>query len=104
MNKFVLLVEFNVKPECRQQFEAAIEINAKASVGKEPGCFQFDVLRSQDDPNRVFLYEVYRDVAAFQAHMEMEHTKTFLALAKDLVTRQSVVKLTRSIAPGVKPD
>lgn len=103
MNKFVLIVEFDVKPECRERFDAAIAINARASVANEPGCFQFDVMRSTDDPNKVVLYEVYANAAAFQAHLAMEHTRTFLGLAKDFVKGQSAVKLERVVYPGVKP-
>jgi autoinducer 2-degrading protein len=103
VNKFVLIVEFDVKPESRAKFDAAIEINAKASVANEPGCFQFDVMRSPDDPNKVVLYEVYASAAAFQAHLAMEHTKTFLGMAKDLVNKQTAVKLERVVYPGVKP-
>jgi (4S)-4-hydroxy-5-phosphonooxypentane-2,3-dione isomerase len=99
MNRFVLLVEFQVKPECSAQFNEAIAINAKASVTTEPGCRQFDVLRTQDDPCHVFLYEVYDSAAAFETHMGMAHTKTFLGLAKDLVAKQTVTKLERTVAP-----
>ena len=38
MNKFVLIVEFDVKPESLVKFNQAIAINAKASVAEEPGC------------------------------------------------------------------
>jgi len=36
----------------------------------EPGCLQFDVVRSQSDPVRFALFEVFRDEAAFTAHQE----------------------------------
>jgi len=99
MNKFVLIVEFQVKPESLTKFNEQIAINAKASVAREPGCRQFDVLRAIDDPCRVALYEVYDSEDAFKAHLEQAHTRTFLGLAKELVTKQSVVKLTRAVAP-----
>lgn len=102
MNKFVLIVEFQVKPECLAQFNELIAVNAKASVGEEPGCRQFDVLQSNDDPNHIVLYEVYDSPAAFEDHMGREHTKTFLAKAKPLITKQTVYRLTRKVAPPVK--
>ena len=48
MNKFVLIVEFDVRPESLEKFNQAIAINARASVAEEPGCRQFDVLHNQD--------------------------------------------------------
>ena len=103
MNKFVLIVEFQVKPDSLEKFNQAIAINAKASVSEEPGCRQFDVLHNQDDPNHVVLYEVYDSEAAFRDdHMKRKHTQTFLAQAKELVTKQTVYKLERTVAPPVK--
>lgn len=102
MNKFVLIVEFQVKPESLDRFNQLIEINARASVADEPGCRQFDVLRANDDPCRIVLYEVYDSEDAFKAHMGFSHTQTFLAAAKPLVDKQTVTRLTRTVAPPVK--
>ena len=102
MNEFVLIVEFQVKPEHLEKFNQLIAVNAQASVREEPGCRQFDVLHNQDDPNHVVLYEVYDSAAAFQDHMGRKHTQTFLGEAKVLVTKQTAYKLTRRVAPPVK--
>jgi quinol monooxygenase YgiN len=102
VNKFVLIVEFQVKPESLGPFNALIDVNARASVRDEPGCRQFDVLRANDDPNRIVLYEVYDSEEAFKTHMGMGHTQTFLAAAKPLVDKQVVQRLTRTVAPPVK--
>ena len=102
MNKFVLIVEFQVKPECLERFNQAIAINAKASVANEPGCRQFDVTRAQDDPCKIVLYEVYDSEDAFRAHLSMAHTQAFLGEAKELVTKQTATRLLRTVAPPVK--
>ena len=100
MNRFVLIVEFQVKPESLARFNELIAVNAKASVASEPGCRQFDVLRAVDDPCRIVLYEVYDSEDAFKTHLEQAHTKTFLGQAKALVNGQTVLKLTRTVAPA----
>jgi quinol monooxygenase YgiN len=46
--------------------------NATATREREPGCRQFDVCTSADD-GLVFLYEVYDDRAAFDAHLAAPH-------------------------------
>ena len=103
MNKFVLVVEFQVKPESLDKFNQLIAVNARASVAEEPGCHQFDVLHNNDDPCHVVLYEVYDSPAAFQDHMGMKHTQTFLGQVKELITKQTAYKLKRTVAPPVKP-
>lgn len=41
----------------------------------EPGCLHYYAHRSAEDPARFFLYEQYRDEAAFEAHCESDHFK-----------------------------
>ena len=103
MNRFVLIVEFQVKPEHLDRFNQLIAVNAQASVREEPGCRQFDVLHNQDDPHHVVLYEVYDSAEAFQDHMGRAHTQAFLSQAKPLITKQTAYKLKRTVAPPVKP-
>jgi quinol monooxygenase YgiN len=102
MKKFVLIVEFLVKKECLDEFNRLIEINAHASVTNEPGCFQFDVCASTEDPTKVLLYEVYASDEAFQEHMKQSHTQTFLAAAKPLIHSQTATRWSREVAPKVK--
>ena len=66
MNKFVLVVEFDVKPECLDEFNRLIDINAHASVANEAGCYQFDVVRGMEDPSKILLYEVYASEEALR--------------------------------------
>lgn len=72
-----LVVELRVKPEHVQAFARAIEVNARASREAEPGCRQFDVCRDPADEQLFFLYELYDDEAAIQAHLRTPH---FLAM------------------------
>ncbi len=102
MNGFVLIVEFRVKPDCLGRFHLLIESNAKASVADEPGCRQFDVLSALEDSTRIVLYEVYDDEDAFKVHLGMPHTQFFLAAAKDMITGQTITRLSRDFAPHVK--
>ena len=104
MNRFVLIVEFDVKPDHVEKFRQLIETNARASVANEPGCLQFDVLQKADAPNQFVLYEVYASEDAFKAHMPLAHTQTFLSQAKVLITRQSAGRFQRVVAPPVKAD
>jgi (4S)-4-hydroxy-5-phosphonooxypentane-2,3-dione isomerase len=68
-----LVVEFRIKPEFVRDFEVAIEENARASRETEPACRQFDVCRDPADAAVFFLYELYDDEAAIQAHLKSAH-------------------------------
>lgn len=69
----VLVVEFIIKPAFVDAFERVIVENARASRETEPGCGQFDVCRDPVDATKFFLYELYDDEAAVQAHLRTPH-------------------------------
>ncbi|WP_099824256.1 putative quinol monooxygenase [Oceaniglobus indicus] len=74
---FAVLVDFHIKPDRIADFIPLVRENAAASLRNEQGCHRFDVLTDPDHPGDVFLYELYTDLAAFHAHLETAHFKTF---------------------------
>ncbi|HEV2124920.1 MAG TPA: putative quinol monooxygenase, partial [Chloroflexota bacterium] len=57
--------------------------NARHSVEDEPGCFRFDVIQDESDPNTLILYEIYRDKAAFDDHLTTPHFHRWRDTVKD---------------------
>ncbi|SNB69862.1 D-3-phosphoglycerate dehydrogenase [Arboricoccus pini] len=82
---FVVLVEFSVKEGRTKEFLELITRHAEASFANETGCLQFDVIEDGNDAHRVFLYEVYADQAAFEAHRTMPQMPTTLAGLEPLI-------------------
>ena len=68
-----IFVTLKVKPGYMDRFLEASLGDAKGSVGNEPGCFRFDILRDDNEPNVAHFYEVYEDQAAIEAHRRMPH-------------------------------
>ena len=93
--RFVIIAEFDVRPDALERFLALAQDDASQSVAKEPGCHQFDVTVEQGEAARVVLYEVYEDEAAFDAHLRMPHLATFRDGIEPLVTGRKVRRLTR---------
>ena len=77
-------VKVRVKPEGRERFLKAIEVDALGSERDEPGCLRFNVLHDQQDPNVYYFYEVYRDEAALEAHRAAPHYAVWRAAADTL--------------------
>ena len=73
---FVVAVRFELFPEGAEAFKNAVLPNAAASEGTEPGCRQFDACFNEDGLF-CFLYEVYDDEAAFEAHRNSAHFLKF---------------------------
>lgn len=92
-----LIVEFRIKPAFIDAFERAIAANARASVETEPGCRQFDVCRDPADPALFFLYELYDDEAAIQAHLQSAHFLQMDRLSAAWVDSKTVRRLDRAV-------
>ncbi|MBV8779266.1 MAG: antibiotic biosynthesis monooxygenase [Alphaproteobacteria bacterium] len=70
MSRLMIVVEFDLKPEHTADFVKLMSEHAKLSR-QEDGCQQFDVLQSQEDPNKVFFVESWRDQAALDIHSKV---------------------------------
>ena len=87
---YVVTVEFVIQFEHADAFRSAMVANARASREREPGCRQFDVCVVASDPRTIFLYELYDDRAAFDAHLHSEHFKAFDARVAPWVEQKTV--------------
>ena len=67
------MVDFRLKAGTFDRFRKLIVENARASLRGEAGCRQFDVVIPDGDADRVVLYEIYDDAAAFEAHKRTPH-------------------------------
>ncbi len=90
-----LVVEFRIKPPFTAAFDEAITANAQASLDSEPGCRQFDVCRDPAHPALFFLYELYDDEAAIDAHLHSPHFIAMSAATSDWVEAKRVRRFVR---------
>jgi autoinducer 2-degrading protein len=77
-------VKVRIKPEARERFLKAIEVDALGSERDERDCFRFNVLQDQQDRNVYYFYEVYRDEKAVEAHRAAPHYAVWRAAADTL--------------------
>ena len=74
---YCVTVIFQIHPGFFERFVSRVRRQAQDSVEREPCCHRFDVWQARDKPGRVFLYEVYADAVAFQAHLASGHFQDF---------------------------
>ncbi len=94
---YVVVVNIQIKPESREAFVAACRDNHQGTR-REPGNLRWDLLQSNDDPNKYALYEVYRQQSDFEAHQKTEHylrwreqVKDFMAVPRQGLKYQSIL-------------
>ncbi|MCH8847824.1 MAG: antibiotic biosynthesis monooxygenase [Chloroflexi bacterium] len=96
----VLMVNIKVKPGRRDDFIAAIREDGEGTTTKEEGNLQFSAIQDSDDPDRFFLFEVYRDEAALDAHRQMPHFLKYREATAGLYAEETV----RRVGTNVFPD
>ena len=92
---YVVVVDFRIKPERLAQFVPLMLENARLSRETEPGCRVFDVCADPKEKTSIFLYEVYDDRAAFDAHLASAHFKRFDAAVGEMLASKAVRLLER---------
>ena len=90
---YVNAVDVDILPGQIDNYLAALQENGAASV-HEPGCRDFIITVSQKDPNHVFIFEVYDDTAAFEAHRQSDHFKKYAATTKDMIAKRDAHPLS----------
>ncbi len=78
MTTLALVVELKIQPGQRDAFLARARVHRDNVLTKEPGCQRFDLLVPQESDDTVFLYEVYADQGALDAHFETPYMKQYL--------------------------
>jgi quinol monooxygenase YgiN len=94
MGMYCVTVTFSIHAPHAAAFGAAVLDNARRSLVDEAGCRVFDVVVDRAG-TQFFLYELYDDEAAFQAHLRTPHFKAFDALVAPWVADKQVRNWTR---------
>jgi len=92
---FVLTVHFHIHPQHADAFRAAVTRQAINSKEKEAECLQFDVGRSEADSCHFFLYEIYTDAAAFEAHKQTPHFADFSKTVAEMIKSKELASFGR---------
>ncbi|MEL6476336.1 MAG: putative quinol monooxygenase [Pseudomonadota bacterium] len=87
---FAVVVTFHVHPGRMAEFLPLMRQNAANSLKLEPECHRFDVWTDAARPDQVYLYELYTNAAAFDAHLASTHFKAFAAKVEDMVARRDL--------------
>jgi len=74
---YVRLAELEIDPAQMARFDAAIREGVTTAVRVEPGVLALYAVAEQDHPNRVRVFEMYKDEAAYQTHLQTPHFRKF---------------------------
>ena len=97
--RFVRIAELQIDPSQLDAFAAATREIGQASVNLEEGCIALYAVADKDNPAFVRVFEVYRDPAAYQAHLQTPHFKKFRDTTNAMVTSRKLMARRRFLSP-----
>ncbi len=71
------------RPGKKQKLLEFLKWNAQVARDEEPGTLRFDVYEDDEDDRVVYLYEAYKDDAAFKSHQSNPPFQQFANGLKD---------------------
>lgn len=90
-SRYVRLAELEIHPTQIDAFTEAIREVGQASVQNEDGCLALYAVADKDNPAHVRVFEIYRDAAAYETHLQTAHFRKFRAATDAMVRARKLV-------------
>ena len=90
--QYVQVAHIEVNPVQLEEYRAAVREQITAAIRDEPGVLVLYAVSDKDNPARVTVFEIYRDAAAYQAHLASVHFKQYKAATEKMVKSLTLVK------------
>ena len=88
-------VDFEIDLASLDAFLPIMKKNTSDSLANEIGCHQFDIAQDQQNPTKVFLYELYDDAVAFESHKKESHYLELNDAIRGMVNKKSICLLKK---------
>jgi quinol monooxygenase YgiN len=92
--QYVQMAEIEIDPAQLESYKAAVREQIETAVRVEPGVLVLYAVSEKDNPARIRVFEVYRDVDAYKAHLEAAHFKKYKATTEKMVKSLRLVQAT----------
>jgi quinol monooxygenase YgiN len=81
----VRLAELEIYPDQLNAYKTALKEEIEASIRTEPGVLTLYAVSVKAHPEQIRLFETYRDVASYQAHLQSPHFKKYKEQTQEMV-------------------
>jgi (4S)-4-hydroxy-5-phosphonooxypentane-2,3-dione isomerase len=99
---YVITADFEIAAADFDKYVALAKENAAASI-KDPGCHEFNIAVSSKNPNHVYIFEIWENAAALDAHRATDHLKAYLSATKDMVAKRDITPMWSVAVNGSSP-
>ena len=97
----VRIAELEIDPAQLHAYKLALKEEIETSIRVEPGVLTLYAVSLKEHPEQVRLFEIYRDAAAYESHIQSPHFKTYKDRTRQMVKLLTLVE-TEPILLGSK--
>jgi quinol monooxygenase YgiN len=90
--QYVQMAEIEIDPTQLEDYKAAVKEQIETAIRVEPGVLVLYAVSEKDNPAHIRVFEVYRDVDAYRAHLEAAHFKKYKAATEKMVKSLKLVQ------------
>ena len=87
----VRIAELEIDPAQLDAYKLALKEEIETSIRVEPGVLTLYAVAIKEHPEQIRLFEIYKDMVAYESHLQSPHFKTYKRRT------QQMVKLLRLI-------
>ena len=84
-DRIVRIAELEIYPDHLVAYKAALKEEIAASIRTEPGVLTLYAVSVKGHPEQIRLFEIYRDAASYQAHLQSPHFKKYKEQTQQMV-------------------
>ncbi|MGA7790996.1 MAG: putative quinol monooxygenase [Xanthobacteraceae bacterium] len=89
---YVQVAEIEIDLSQSGNYRTAVREQIEAAIRAEPGVLALYAVSEKDNPARIRVFEIYRDIEAYKAHLESAHFKKYKAVTETTVKSLKLVQ------------
>ena len=98
----VRIAELDVDPAQLDAYKLALKEEIETSIRVEPGVLTLYAVSLKEHPEQIRLFEMYRDEASYESHLQSPHFKAYKVRTQQMVKDLRLIQ-TEPILLGSKP-
>ena len=88
---FVRIAELEIDPAQLEKYQAAVKEEIETSIRVEPGVLAIYSVALKEDSSQLRFFEIYKDEAAYQAHIASPHFRKYMEITKGMIRSRKLL-------------
>jgi quinol monooxygenase YgiN len=88
---FVRIAELEIDPVQLGKYKAAVKEEMETSIRVEPGVLAIYSVALKEDASQLRFFEIYKDEAAYHAHIASPHFRKYVEITKDMIRSRKLL-------------